>query len=165
MNEDALNDPVLQSLEASLASAAPQLSADEQHRLLYACAFKAGQQAAVRSTRRWQAAAASLALVIFGLVIPRSNQPPNVARVAPVNNEPQQTSVKLAVPVAIIEDSIPRPDDSWSTVQRPSKIRLDAWKRTPSTIRSDSPTLAQHGASTASRDGLTVGGLNCGSIE
>lgn len=165
MNEDALNDPVLQSLEARLAASVPQLSGAEQQELFYACAFAAGQRTAVRSTRRWQAVTAALGLAVIGLVVPQLSEPTKIARTGPVQNESQAEIVKMDNAATHVGDSTSSLPDFWPTVERPSSVRLDAWQRTPLMSQSDSTKLAQHNSSATRTDGLTVGGLNLGALD
>src|SRR3954468_21330221 len=71
MNDNPLNDPLLQSLEARLAGIPPRLPAAEHQQLLYQCAFAAGkavgQRASSRVIQSWAAAASILALLCAGL--------------------------------------------------------------------------------------------------
>ncbi|MBW8883649.1 MAG: hypothetical protein JF612_02495 [Planctomycetia bacterium] len=71
MNDNPLNDPLLQSLEARLAGIPPRLPAGQQQQLLYECAFAAGKAAGRRASSRviqsWAVAASILALLCAGL--------------------------------------------------------------------------------------------------
>jgi hypothetical protein len=98
MNDNFLNDPVLQSLEARLAALPPRLSTPEREQLLYHAAFAAGQTAATRTTahnaRPWIGATAVLALLSLtlgyrALVTPSGialepNRPANVVQHSPL---------------------------------------------------------------------------------
>lgn len=165
MNEDALNDPTLQSLEARLAASAPQLSTDEQHQLLYACAFAAGQRSAVRSTRQWQAITLTLGLIVVGLTYSQIPGPAQVARAVPIQNESPQVGMRTGDAVDHPKDSISESYEALSSVKRSPNVRLDAWQRAPSTTRSDSTKLAQQSSFVTAGDGLTVGGLNLGALD
>jgi hypothetical protein len=121
MNDDSLDDPQLRSLEARLASAAIHIPAAEQQALLYQCAFAAGQKAANRRLRRWQAAAATCAALLLATVGLQvrdgwTTAMPIVATTVPANPPPRQS---------IEPDEIPR------AAQWPTAIALDAWQLHP----------------------------------
>lgn len=117
MNPKRLDDPALQSLEDQLAGLAPQLPAAEQQDLLYRCAFAAGRQAMMRPLRRWQAAAATLSVLLAVLCVPLVNSGNMVARHAPQLG-PRAPAPDLAA--AIVEPELSRP------VVPPQ--RFDAWQ-------------------------------------
>jgi hypothetical protein len=70
MNDDPLDKLQLQALEARLADAMPAISPALQQQLLYACAFSAGRRAARKRLRLWQAATASLVLLLLATAAP-----------------------------------------------------------------------------------------------
>ena len=70
-----LNDPLLQSLEARLAGSVPQISSEAQRRMLYNCAFAAGQRTSVIMLRRWQFTSVALTLMAVGLGVSQFNNP------------------------------------------------------------------------------------------
>jgi hypothetical protein len=118
MNDDSLHDPQLQSFEARLASRSPQVSAVQRDNLLYACAFAAGQQAAVRPLRRWRLATAALSVVLVGAMIPYVREPPPIPR-QPIERH------------AITEPTPPRKPvlvESGALAHEPAVVHLDAWQ-------------------------------------
>jgi len=123
MNDHPLDDPRLRSLEAQLAQMPPQASPAEQQQMLYQCAFAAGRQAARKTTRRWQAATAVLA-VLFGLSIPLGRDNSLLARRAAEPPAPKNVAPR----------QIPAEEETPLVVQRQgAAVALDAWQSRPST--------------------------------
>jgi hypothetical protein len=146
-NDDMLNDPQLQALESRLAALTPQPSLQEQQRLLYECAFAAGRKAATRATRRWQAAAAVLAILLgVGLPMARESSP-LAKRAAP----PPAPEVKSARPTPE-ERHFPQ-----FPQRRVAAVALDAWQTRPSTADSLARELAQFERADARERSLTLG--------
>jgi len=99
MSSNHIDDPALKALENQLAGLAPQISSAEQQDLLYQCAFAAGKQTLARSLRRWQAAVATLALLLVSLSLPLANSQWIVARhEPPPSPTPDSPQVALAEP-------------------------------------------------------------------
>jgi hypothetical protein len=118
MNEYPLNDPELQSFEARLAARVPRVSPVEQQRLLYECAFAAGQRTAGRSVRRWQSAAAVLGLLLLSVAVPFAR---NQLLIAKHPSEP--ISPAEMAPPRLSPDSQPP-----AVVRPPVTVELDAWQ-------------------------------------
>jgi hypothetical protein len=117
MNDQSLNDPLLQSLEARLAAIVPQVSQVEQQQLLYQCAFAAGRQSGIRAVRCWQAASAVLVCLVFGLSALYFDHRQHLARRDVAPRRPPWESVLAA--------------ESPEVAQRqtmPLTIELDAWQ-------------------------------------
>lgn len=146
-NNPLLNDPQLQALESRLAVLAPQAPLEEQQRLLYECAFAAGRKAATRATRRWQAAAAVLALLL-AVSLPMARKPSPLAnRAAPP-------------PASRGERSQPTPDEPdfpQFSQRRLAAVALDAWQTHPSTADSLARELAQFERADARERALALG--------
>jgi len=96
MSTNHIDDPALKAIEDQLSGLAPQISPAEQQDLLYQCAFAAGKQTMTRSVRRWQAAVATLALLLVSLGIPLANNQWIVAR-NETHPEPGPSPQQIAV--------------------------------------------------------------------
>lgn len=128
MNTDSSNDPQLQSLAARLAAAAPRLPDGEAQQLLYQCAFAAGQSAAARKTRRWQAASSALAATLLGVCVFAMPGPLRIAQQPPVADSPSQ----------------PEPQEHEDLPARSFvAVRLDAWQARDDGIEKFAHKLAQ----------------------
>ncbi|MEX2176294.1 MAG: hypothetical protein WD872_18170 [Pirellulaceae bacterium] len=125
MNDKPTGDPGLESLAARLAAHAPRLPQPEQDRLLYQCAYAAGQAATARKTRRWQVASAALAVVLVGLSIPAASERLRVAWQAPPLADPPAPVVGENHSPKIEPE--PRPATANPTDRSPT-IALDAWQ-------------------------------------
>ena len=113
---DPLNDPLLQSLEARLASHPPKLADAERTALLYKCAFSAGQQVSRRAARPWQIASGVLAMALVATaLVPLTQGRTDVAKSAP---SPKAPTVAAAQP-----DRAPQVE----VAARPN-VTLDAWQ-------------------------------------
>lgn len=149
MNDYPLDDPRLRSLEAQLAQMAPQASPAEQQQLLYHCAFAAGRQAAGKTIRRWQAAAAALA-VLLCLSVPLAREHATLAR----------RSAEPPAPAAITPRQVPADRETWPIVERqPAAVALDAWQTRPSIDASFASELAQFERSDLQLRSLSLGTL------
>lgn len=128
MNEHSLNDAQLQSFEARLAAAVPQLSPIQQQQLLYQCAFAAGQGVAGRSLRRWQVVVAALVVLLLGMSVPFAHDRLLLAKqkVEPIV-VPDETTQRMVTP-----SEIP------IIARQPATVELDAWQ----TQQSSSVSLA-----------------------
>ncbi len=129
MNDDLSPDPQLSSLEAHLAAHSPFTSASEKERILYACAFAAGQKTASRTLRYWKMAAGALSFLVVGSVIPHlravqipAHQPSESSRPSEAPSSQPPTSQPPSRPPQS------PPVDSYSPVQREIAINLDAWQ-------------------------------------
>jgi hypothetical protein len=152
MNEHTLHDPQLQSLEARLAAMPLPVSAGEQQRLLYQCAFAAGKGVSTRSLRRWQAAAAVLVILTLGMSVPLARdewllathraKPPVPAQESPAPKESTPSA-------ALAKDDVP-----------PSKtLELDAWQLPAVKEQSYAEEMARLEKSEPHLRSLTVGTL------
>lgn len=128
MNSAEFTDPQLQSLEAQLVAAVPQLDAGEQQRMLYVCAFGAGAQSARSSVRRWQTATGLLSVLSLGLAVPmthdqfissRESSPPQV-----VQSQAPQSPV---TPEVAAQKPVEEPQQAVS-VPPAVGVNLDAWQ-------------------------------------
>ena len=102
MSTNRIDDPALRALEDQLMGVAPQLSSAEQQDLLYQCAFAAGKQAMNRPLRRWQAAVATLAVLLLSLGVPLANNQWTVARHEP-QPRPTPNSPQVAAAEPVVE--------------------------------------------------------------
>ena len=128
MNSSEFTDPRLQSLEAQLVVAVPQLDAGEQQRMLYACAFGAGAQSARPSVRRWQAATGLLSVLWLGLAVPMARDQFIASRDVPPSPVTQLSVIQPPVVPAV---AIPAPVmESELAISLPSvvSVNLDAWQ-------------------------------------
>ena len=153
MNSPEFTDPLLQSLEAQLAAAVPQLNAGEQQRLLYACAFGAGAQSARRTVRRWQAATGLLSVLWLALAVPmvreqslaRQDMPQSPVTELPVTQPPVVPAVAIQAPVREPELAISLPSvvavnlDAWQVPDEPRESLNE--RLTRSNIETESGTL------------------------
>lgn len=128
MNSFEFTDPQLQSLEAQLVAAVPQLDAGEQQRMLYACAYGAGAQSTRPSVRRWQAATGLLSVLWLGLAVPmahdqfiasRDLSPPQVAQT--------QVPQLPVAPAVAVQNPVEEPQQVIS-VPPVVSVNLDAWQ-------------------------------------
>jgi hypothetical protein len=131
MNDGSLSDPLLQSLAARLAAAAPMASAAEQQQLLYRCAFAAGQRAMRRKLRRWQATAAALSIIVAGMGLP-------LVRVYPLLV--QRAAVRPAPPIA---KATRTPRDDSPVLRHPAAVVQEAWRMPPAAEDSFAAALAR----------------------
>lgn len=131
MNDGSLSDPLLQSLAARLAAAAPMASAAEQQQLLYRCAFAAGERAAARKLRRWQATAAALSIIVACMGLP-------LVRVYPLLV--QRAALPSASPIA---KATPMPPDDTPILRHPAGVAQDGWRIPPSDGEAFAAALAQ----------------------
>jgi hypothetical protein len=123
MNSPEFSDPQLQSLEAQLAAAVPQLDENEQQRMLYACAYAAGAQLAHRSVKRWQAASGLLSVLLLGVIVPVVNDQ-LIAR----RESPNPPAAELPVVPQVVHP-LPLPEPELAISMRPkSTLKLDAWQ-------------------------------------
>ncbi len=123
MNSSDFSDPQLQSLEAQLAAAVPQLDADDHQRMLYACAFGAGAQSARRTVRRWQTATGLLGVMLLGFAVPVVNDRLIARRESPT----RQAAELPVVPQVVHPDPVLEPEFAIS--MRPNaSLKLDAWQ-------------------------------------
>lgn len=144
MSHQHIDDPVLQALEARLAGLTPQLSLVDQHALLYRCAFSAGQQAAVKTTRRWQAAVGLLALLLLGMSIPLAQRGMMLAReqppqVAPPSAGPAQPMIAQRETESLQPRVAQVDNDAWQIEPCPSDAlgdHLAQFQQTDSAMRS-----------------------------
>ena len=153
MNSPEFTDPQLQSLEAQLAAAVPQLDAGEQQRMLYACAFGAGAQSARRTVRRWQAATGLFCVLWLALAVPmvrdqslaRRDVPRSPVNLLPVIQPPVVPAVAIPAPVTKPELVISLPSvvsvnlDAWQVPDEPRESWTERLAR--SNIEAESGTL------------------------
>ncbi len=153
MNSPEFTDPQLQSLEAQLAAAVPQLDAGEQQRMLYACAFGAGALSIRRSVRRWQVATGLLSVLVLALAVPmvrdqslaRRDVPRSPVNELPVIPPPVAPAVAIPAPVTEPELAISLPSvvsvnlDAWQVPDEPRESWTERLAR--SNIEAESGTL------------------------
>jgi hypothetical protein len=134
MNDNSLNDPQWQSLEARLSAAAPQASLQTQQQMLYACGLAQGRTQSVRRLRRWQAVAATLAVVSLGMGVQFSRERPATIVRTTESPAPQQAVPATATPLpAMAQVDIP------IGARQAAPVPLDAWESN----RSDDTSLAE----------------------
>lgn len=153
MNSPEFTDPQLQSLEAQLAAAVPQLDTGEQQRMLYACAFGAGAQSARRAVRRWQAATGLFCVLWLAVAVPmvrdqslaRRDVPQPPVTQPPVIQSPVAPAAALPAPVTEPELAISPPSvvsvnlDAWQVSDQPRESWSDRLART--NVETESGTL------------------------
>jgi hypothetical protein len=151
MNEPSLNDPQLQSLEARLAAMTPQESSARQQALLYQCAFAAGRSSAQKTTRRWQAAATTFALLAIAMSVPLARTQLLIAgpRAQPIVLE---QPVQPQPPALVQQESIPE-------VRQAAHVDVDAWQTPLSASASLDKDLARFEQTDGDLRWLTVGAL------
>jgi hypothetical protein len=145
MNDDSSNDLAIQAFEAQLMAHRPKLADREVRDLLYGCAFAAGQKSAIRETRRWQLASASMAVLLLGMSIPLAHVHLVVARPEPATNRPATTA------------QVPTPGKaatSWSPI---AAVPLDAWQVQENTETKFDSELAKFQRMNADASSLAVG--------
>ncbi|MFO1008217.1 MAG: hypothetical protein U0929_19820 [Planctomycetaceae bacterium] len=128
MNSPEFTDPLLQSLEAQLAAAVPQLDAGEQQRMLYACAFGAGAQSARRTVRRWQVATGLLSVLWLALAVPMVRDQSLAHRDVPRSPVTQPPVIQSPVaPAGALPAAVTEPE---LAISLPSvvSVNLDAWQ-------------------------------------
>ncbi len=133
MNEHQFSDPQLKSIEEQLASFPPPVSSLEKDRILYTCAFEAGQKSASRSLAYWRAGVASLSLLLMLALIPHFYPFPSVCNQVSEDHPP-------AVPGPPSKSIPGSPSPSLS---RPLVADLDAWQVQASGSGSLSEQLAE----------------------
>lgn len=156
MNEHTLHDPLLQSLEARLAATPLQLSTGEQQQLLYQCAFVAGKKTSTRSLRRWQAAAAVLAVLLLGMSVPLARDEWLLAtqRAKPsVPTEQAPGPIEIAPPGMLAQELVPHHTPQLAAVE------LDAWQLPARDKNSFAEEMARLEMSDPHLRSLTVGTL------
>ena len=116
MNDYRLNDPTLLSLEAQLAGQSPQLSAGERDKLLYRCAFTAGQESGVHRTRLWQGATLTLAILVVAVSIPLAKDRSQIAK-----NTPEHRPTNNA-------ENAPVRRETFEEIPRIAAMPVDAWQ-------------------------------------
>src|SRR5438046_1383851 len=97
MNEKPTLDPITQALEARLAAVPPRAAERRREELLYECGRAAGRRSALPIVRRWQAAAALLAvgLVAAGVIPPATRSSPKSAtQIADRTDRAEPTTVQ-----------------------------------------------------------------------
>ena len=141
MNDRSL-DPELRSLEARLEAITPRVSAEEQQRLLYDCAFAAGKKRAGAALNRWLAVAGLLAIVWIVSSAPWTAGDSNRAE---RKHAPRVASEEPSFEFALLEEAFaPRKDtkgdlDAWRVPASPTAslaAQLDEFNRTDSHLRS-----------------------------
>ncbi len=157
MSSDSLNNPQGQTFEAWLAGMVPRLSSDEQQKLLYECAFAAGQRHSVKSLRRWQSIAAGLLLLLLGASGPLAYDlfPPN-------NNAPNRPIFADSKSAHPNSETADRPKTESATashvmVRQPVSVDLDAWQASELNSELLDEQLAQLGQSDPQTRLLAVG--------
>lgn len=145
MNDDLQFDPALQSLEAQLIAHRPVLTDREYRELLYQCAFAAGRNSAIRRTRRWQVACASMVVLLLGTSTPLVHERQFVARPEPATNE---HSTAVQVP------TLRHVSTPWSRI---AAVRLDAWQVQDNTDTKFAAELAKFKQLSANSRSLAVG--------
>lgn len=136
MSTNRIEDPALKAFEDQLAGLAPQISLTEQQDLLYQCAFAAGKQAMNGSLRRWQAAVATLAVLLGCVCLPLANSQWTVAR-----HEPQPGPVPSPTPTP--QQIVVREPVSDSVRPVVPAARFDAWQVALSSSDAIASNLAQ----------------------
>jgi hypothetical protein len=149
MSESRFDDHELDLLAARLAPLAPRLPAHESQELLYRCGFAAGRTAAAWQARRWQVAAAVLAVLLLGSSIPLVQQRLPLARRAP----------------AAIPEHTPAPRDFSQTAATVAAINLDAWQPPAQATAALEQDLARFGQTEESLRLLSAGMLSQSLLE
>ena len=145
MNDDFQIDHALQSLEAQLMAHRPMLPDREVRDLLYGCAFAAGQKSAIRGTRRWQVASASMAVLLLGMSIPLAHERLLVARPGPATNRP------------VTPAQVPTPRNASTSWSHVAAVPLDAWQVQENTDTKFDTELAKFQRMNADASSLAVG--------
>jgi hypothetical protein len=123
MNSPEFTDPLLQSLEAQLAAAVPQLDADDHQRMLYACAFGAGEHSIRSSVRKWQAASGLLSVLLLGFAVPVVNDQ-LIAR----RESPNPPAVELPGAPQVVHPLPPLEPELAISMRPKATLKLDAWQ-------------------------------------
>ena len=152
MTPHDLPDPLSTPFEAQLAALAPRLSTAEQQRMLYECAFAAGQRQTRSAVLKWQVATTVLGLALVGMLTLRPHQG-WAARPTTTN---VNTIVEQAKPA-------PRLPEEPLLAARPRlTVNLDAWQIPESADRRPDHQMASRLEPTG--DVLTVGHLHRGLV-
>jgi hypothetical protein len=119
MNPDSLSDPQLQELEGRLVALDLQPSPAQRQQLLYRCAFVAGQKAAKRTLRRWQAAVAALGALLAGMTLSLARGEPQLAKrdTTPSTraNASERIPAEVEIPSIALRGAISTSFDAWQS--------------------------------------------------
>lgn len=146
MNDIPNGESPLSSFEDQIANQSPSVSTSDRDKLLYACAFSAGQLAGSRSTKIWRIATATLSVMLVGALVPYGAARPSIVN--------QQIEQLMPLPTSILEPSIvavaPRP------LKGPPRCNLDIWQIPSPDTNSLGQQLAQLSELDAHQKSLTV---------
>ncbi len=146
MSEPPFHDPTLKDTESRLLASKPRLAPDEEQRMLYQCAFAAGQARARRALRGWQATTAVMGLLLVSLAVPvvQGTRMAKVDRVETLHI-PESMPVQQSLP--------PEPLVAFGTRV---EVELDAWQLPPETLLREQLAYSK---SDLERESLSVGQL------
>jgi hypothetical protein len=156
MTDPSPSDPELRDLEAKLVElapfAAPAMSASQQRRLLYECAFAAGRKRSSAALWRWRIVAGVLVLAAAALARPTRHSPVVEREASPIATSESNEAAWSSMSDATILDGA-------LTDREEVSARLDAWRVEPAPTTSLTDRLAELERADPHERSLAVGAM------